>query len=709
MKSSASEWIARFGRDPFALLIVVLAGLGTAHILVRTVPYGAVVSTDTILHLSTAMNFLAGKGWREFTGFRAIEWPPLFTLLLAAFGWVGIEPLAAGRWINATAFGLTILVAGNYLRSNLRSQWLASAATVAIAASLPLSDLASRLMTEPLFVLFTLLALTQLASFLNRRTTAPLWWAAGFTALAALTRYLGTVLIGAGVLMLLVRRTPPLAARLKDAIVFGAVASLPLALVLTRNWAVFGTLTGAAALPYSAVVSRIHNWAVLRTLTGGGRSLSDSLSQVADVFQKWVMPQDALDRVDYLLWTATGLGTPDWFGSLIWTTIGLVVVAMAAAVVASGRWGARERIGRRPLSFGLGPALPFGGFTLAYLLFMVAIVQFVSAVPILDRYLLPVYMPLLLAAALLLDRFLSIEVAGRVAVAKWGLASLVLLAALAHLGFSAQKNLRLTAQALDTGYPDDGDYNAAYWQHSATLNYIRDHLSDSITYSNNHFLLWFADRTAAIRTHRQLPFELRYWTRQARKWSKRGEDEVYIVWLKDTYRTAYFDYNDLDLRLLPGVEVVVEWSDSVVFRVRVAATEPFDADRHRAQKERYVEQWLAQAGERVVRAGWDVYRNGRKLTYFKKPCVPADVQAKFILHVTPADPGVLPIARRRYGFDNLGFHFDWLRRPHRIQVADQCIAVVELPAYAIDRIRVGQWIANGNRTVWDAEFSVAGD
>ena len=81
------------------------------------------------------------------------------------------------------------------------------------------------------------------------------------------------------------------------------------------------------------------------------------------------MPQDALDGLGYLLWTATGLGTPDWFGALLWATIWLVVVAMAAAVVVSGRW-ARGRKG--VLSFGLGPVLPFGTFALAYLLFIVA-------------------------------------------------------------------------------------------------------------------------------------------------------------------------------------------------------------------------------------------------------------------------------------------------------------------------------------------------
>ena len=669
-----------FRPAPFTLLIVFLAGLGTAHILVRTATYGPSIKPDSVLYLSTALNFLAGEGWRDFTGGLTVGGPPFFPLLLAVGGWVGIEPLEVGRWVNAIAFGLTILVVGCWLRSHLRSRWLVLAATAILAASRPLNEFASHLLTEPLFVLFTLLALMQLAAFLQRGGRMSLWWAAVFTALAAITRYPGVVLIGAGVLMLL-WRTPPLAARLKDAIVFGAVSSMPLAGVLTRNWVVSGTLTGP------------RGWA--------GQSLFDSLSRVVDVFQEWVIPPDAVEWFAYLLWRATGLGTPDWFGSLLWATIGLVVVAMVVVVVLSGRG--------QSLSFGLGPALPFGGFAAIYLVFIVAIVPLMVPWGMLARFLLPVHVPLLLTVVFLLDRFLSIETTGRMVAAKWGLASLVLLGVFAHIGFSAQRNLRLTAQALDTGYPDDGAFNVAYWRHSATLKYIRDHLSDSITYSNNHFVLWFADRTAAIRTHRQLPFEISGWTRKASGWHQSGRDEVYLVWLKDTYRTAYYDYNDLDIRLLPGVEEVVELSDGVVFRVRVAATEPFDADRHRARKhlaqERYVAHLLAQAGERVVRADWDVYRNGRKLTYFKQPCAAADVQAKFVLHVVPSDPADLPIHRKRYDSDNLGFHFDSLDLAARVQVADQCIAIVELPDYAIDRVYVGQWISKENRTVWEAEFS----
>ena len=663
MRCSAIAWVARFRPAPFTLLIALLAGLGTAHILVRTATYGAAVGTDSTIFLSTAMNFLAGEGWRDFTGRPLVTWPPLFSLLLAACGWVGIEPLVAGRWINATAFGLTILAAGCWLRSHLRSQWLALTASVVILASLPLSDLASNFLTDSLFVLLTLLALMQLAAFLHRGERTPLLLSAVFTALAVLTRYAGVVLIGVGVLVLLVRRAPPLAVRLKHVVVFGAVPSIPLAVLMLRNW---------------AISKRLAGWR-----GASGQSLSDSLSQVADVFRAWVIPPDAVD----------------WLGYLLWMAAGLVVLADRGFGMGGQDEGGGDKETDRPavLSFGLGPALPFGVFAVAYLVFLVAVVPFMVGQIIDSRYLLPIYVPLLLAAVFLLDRFLSIEAAAR-----WVLTSLILIGALVHIGFSAQRNLRLTAQVLESGYSDAGAYNTADWQHSATLNYVRTNLSDGWTYSNNQFLVWFADRTVAIRKHRALPNEIRDWTRYARGWVRRGEDEVYIVWIKDDYRSGFYDFNDLDIRFLPGVEPVAEAPEGVVFRVTAAAAvKPFDEARLRAQKERYVEQLLEQAGERVVRAGWDVYRNGRKLTYFKKPCAPADVQAKFILHVTPVDPADLSFSRKRFGFDNLGFYFD--RRG--VRVGDQCITTVELPAYAIGRVRVGQWIAAGNRTVWEAEFS----
>ena len=667
--------IARFWRDPFTLLIACIAGLGTAHILVRTATYGAGISEDSVYFLSTALNFLAGEGWRDLTGEPLTLWPPLFPLLLAAFGWVGIEPLEAGRWINATAFGLTILAAGCWLRSNLRSRLLALATTATIPAALPLSHWAASLETEILFVLLTLLALIQLASFLNRRTDAPLWWAAVFTALAALTRWPGVALIGTGVLVLLPT------ARLKQTLVFGAISSVPLLAVLMRNWAVTGNLTRATG-----------------NREPSGQPLFDGLRQTVEVFRMWIVPPNAPDGLAYLLGLAVAV-------------VGLASVAVILRVARSRSDNGRKDPEAAPAYLRLRPVLPFGAFAVAYLVFLIVVVPFTVEQDIDTRHLLPIYVPLLLTAVFLLDRFLSIKAAGWMVAVRYGLASLVVLGTLAHVGFSAHENLRRTAHVYKAGY-EDRMYHAARWQHSETLDYIRDnHIEGRIYSSRVVEFVWFWDRTAAVRkvrTYRNIPRKM--------EWAE-IEAGAHIVWLNRLlYDREDRGYDELDFRLLPGIEVVAELADGLVLR-RTAA-EPFDEDRHRARKQRYVEQLIQQASEQVVRAGWTVYRTGRTLIYRKEPCAPADVQAKFVLHVVPADPADLPAHRQQYDSENLDFYFDWntyfdwdafdwdaRRKSSGFRLGDQCIAIAHLPAYPIDRIHTGQWIAAEDRTLWKAEFA----
>ena len=655
MKMGGGE--KRLARLP--LLIVCIAGLGTAHILVRTATDGAVIEGGAVYFLSTARNFLAGEGWQDFAGEPMRGWPPLFPLLLAAFDRVGIDPVAGGRWVHAAAFGWIILAAGLYLHSNLRSRLLVLTATVVIATSLPLAHFASHLETEPLFVLLTLLALIQLASFLSRGARTSLWWAAVCTALAALTRYPGVVLIGVGVLLLLGRRTPPLVARLKDALAYGTVSSVPLAGVLMHNWATSGGLTGRREM--------------------SGQSLSDGLSQIGDVFGEWVVLPN----------------TPDGFAYLLWLAVGLVGLAGATVVL---------RVPRP--SVGLGSALPFGGFALAYLVFMVAVVPFTVAQGIDSRYLLPIYVPLLLAAVLLLDRFLSIEATGRIGAIRSFLTSLVLLGACAHVGFSVDRNLHITRQAWTAGNRES--INSRSWEESDLLHYIRDNPINGRIFSDNAYLAWFWSRTAAPGEHHFLRAEIHNFT------SAIG-DGGHVLWFR-RWKPAY-DFDELDIRVLPGVETVAELSDGVVFRV--TAAEPFDEAKHHTRKQRYVQQLIERAGELVIhadstwpistwgvertdeqvaRAGWNVYRTGRKLTYHKYPCTPADVETNFVLQVSPDEPAYLSADRRQYGYDHLDFYF---YRHGGIRLDDQCVVTAQLPDYPISRLYIGRWMAGNDRMLWE--------
>ena len=93
-------------------------------------------------------------------------------------------------------------------------------------------------------------------------------------------------------------------------------------------------------------------------------------------------------------------------------------------------------------------------------------------------------------------------------------------------------------------------------------------------------------------------------------------------------------------------------------------------------------------GEPVVRARYDVYRDGRKLTWVWDGCPVEAVGrfGRFFLHVHPRDPGDLPGWRRGHDFDNL----DWVPRHSAVRIDGNCVAVALLPDYPVARVRTGQ-------------------
>lgn len=79
-----------------------------------------------------------------------------------------MELADAGRYLNALAYGLTSAVAGFWLRRRLASRVPMGAARAGLMVFPALSEYAS-LMTEPLLVLLTLLALVPMSAWATRR------------------------------------------------------------------------------------------------------------------------------------------------------------------------------------------------------------------------------------------------------------------------------------------------------------------------------------------------------------------------------------------------------------------------------------------------------------------------------------------------------------------------------------------------------------
>ena len=107
-------------------------------------------------------------------------------------------------------------------------------------------------------------------------------------------------------------------------------------------------------------------------------------------------------------------------------------------------------------------------------------------------------------------------------------------------------------------------------------------------------------------------------------------------------------------------------------------------------------------GLSVAQSDFDVYMSGGGLAYLKEPCAPGDADARFFLHIFPADPAVLPTDGREHGFENLDFQF----ADHGARAGDKCVVERDLPDYAIERIRTGEFVSGAGR-VWGVEFPAA--
>lgn len=549
----AAAHVSWFRLDRLTLFVIVMAVLGAAHILVRTSTYGMGFGGDAVSYLSAAENLIAGKGLQDFRGIGLLQWPPLFPLLLAAVGIAGIEPLDAGRLINSAACGLIILVSGLWLRRSLGSSLLAMGAVLALTTSYPLNYFSSFIITEAIFVLFTLLALMRMETFPNRTVRwRPLVLAALFTALAALTRYAGIAVIVTGVLMLFLCRggregdRAPLAARLNRAAVYGAISSVPVGAVFVRNYVLFGN--------YDRKNTRI------------GQSLFTSLDQIAGFFHEVFIPANV----------------PSWIGiSLPW--LFTLAVSAGVAIYVSTAIKRRAKSPFKPTvspspplparTFNLAgweSARPFAMFSLVYLMFIFLVLSWIGGFGgITARHLLPLYVSLFLLGAWLFDRFLRIRAHGWRSAAKRVSAALVLIVCLGHFGLWAQKSFDLTAQALESGFIND-TFNTVQWDQSETIKYLRANPVNARVYCNRfgllHGLLALETGTNVRGKYPSLPSKLH-------TLAGRIEDGAYIVWLKSVTRPSHQDFDDADLRALPGVETVVELSDGVIFRMARDAVE----------------------------------------------------------------------------------------------------------------------------------------
>ena len=110
----------------------------------------------------------------------------------------------------------------------------------------------------------------------------------------------------------------------------------------------------------------------------------------------------------------------------------------------------------------------------------------------------------------------------------------------------------------------------------------------------------------------------------------------------------------------------------------------------------------ALSAEPAAESVFNIYVDGRTLTYVKEPCSEEDARGRFQLWAFPEREGDLSIASERTGLEYNSLNFDF--SDYGVIFDGKCVASRTLPAYAATHVETGQWLP-GEGGLWSARIN----
>ena len=684
--SAGRRFLRRRRPDGFMLLLAGIGVLGAALVLAQEVSYGVALHIDPVYYISVARNLLAGDGFSIFGGNGYHDWPPLYPLLLAVVSMGILDPLTVAGPLNAAIFGLTVFIAGIYLRARLESRWLVVWGCLALALAWPLLAVATAAMSGALFVLLATLALIQVERIWRAPDAgaglAALIWAGAFTALACLTRYIGITLVLAIVPLLALQRGVAIPEKARRIIIYTLIALAPLGLWMLRNQLLVGNPTGKRGFPVAVSVEEL----LYRTL---------------NIFTEWILrdpPSWYYELPSDYTFLLGGLG------------VALLTIALGPAVWAHWQGGANGGQRRQLL---------FGWFAAVYVTAVIGAGVYGATTTIIgSRYLVPAYLPLLLTALLALDAALgnarryrrrTASRAGRAAAVG---ASVILIAGLLlWLAWQIPLNVRTIYQANSRWVSPTLGYNYASLADAAALRYLRAEITEGVVFSYHEAATYILSEEGLAEHHR-LPCGTGEIRRNMSDVVAAGP--AYLLWLYgipgDACETHPGYHGGLDklLAVVP-LEPVAAFDEGVLLRYRppsaaadTGAAAVLDSDPKRDLRQHYAA--IADGVPVAVSdSGLSLYLDDaappRWATYINEQCPPGAMQATIYLRVVPVNSIYLAGTERRHGATAYSFQF----ARDGIRIGNQCMVSAQLPNYAISSISTGQSDPDAG-VVWALEY-----
>jgi hypothetical protein len=443
----------------YAILTGLLSLFGAWLIFYGTAlsPWGG---SDSVEYLVSARNMLRGIGIGYYSPNGIFYWislhPPFYSIMLGAASLPGLDLIDATRWLNIVLFALIIGLSGLLFLRQSSSPALCVLAGLLIMAFPEMLNMSTAAMSEPLFIFLCILEGLLLIGYFRSGRRWFVLLAALVAGLAAVARYVGIALIGAGTVSVFLFCRGKWFGRIKQAMLYFVLACLPLAAWFGCSY--FGanhSVAGRTSLGLSGLLGRLQPFRLLMVSTLWG----------------WMPLQDKLVHVPYRVQLAF-----------------LVLVPLVVAVLTFLVYRRYPRkTGSQETSGDLYILGIFGLFSLAYIGFLAFTTAFTSLAPdIDDRMLLPLYVSNVIALLAAFSYWGGSWLAGR-----WGWLKLIpwLAAALFLFQYAPESTALLAKQHVDQGL--------RAWENSAIVQAVEQLPKDTPVISTrpNILLLW-ADRPA---------------------------------------------------------------------------------------------------------------------------------------------------------------------------------------------------------------------
>jgi hypothetical protein len=442
-------------------LILCAAILGVVEIL-RATPFGPGVGSDSVVYITSARNLLAGHGLGLINPdgtFRLLPYfPPFYPLVLSALG-VFIKDLVGGaRWLNALLFGSLIALMGLEFQRQTRNGFLGLALSCVLAFSTVLIRVSTWAMSEPVSLLTGFAGLFLILKYLEDHKPVVFIFSALLVGLAFLSRYAMVAACLAGSLVILFFLRASFWKRLGQAVIYGLLSIIPMAIWFLVDFSMTGTLGSRSSQTLSDLPARA----------------SDLILPLKESFYNWT---------PFVIQAARTIGQP-WFRILLVVCALLAFVAVFLSARRINNQNPKHLNNETAFAY-LATMITFGIFYL----FMIAGTYIFTYPPITlsDRMFSPLLVVYL--TSLMWLGFIIIKGFPR----NQGVRYFVIILMLVIVG-----NYAVSAMAYVKEISSDGQgYNAWVYRHSALIEYVKSMPEDTPLITNKApMLLYFTGRSA---------------------------------------------------------------------------------------------------------------------------------------------------------------------------------------------------------------------